>query len=63
MTQATQLIKKLARLKYLSLSKLFGRQVMIYSVDTVEENIRLALYPWLIICRMNLMSMMNFWKK
>ncbi|MBE9229693.1 hypothetical protein IQ264_30275 [Phormidium sp. LEGE 05292] len=44
MTKATWLIKKLAReLKYLSLSELFGRQVMIHSVDTVEDNIRHAL--------------------
>lgn len=34
MTKETQLIKKLAReLKYLSLSELFGRQVMIHTVD------------------------------
>lgn len=44
MTKATWLIKKLAReLKYLSLPELFGRQVMIHSVGTVEDNIRHAL--------------------
>ena len=44
MTKATWLIKKLAReLKYLSLSELFGREVVIHSVDTVEDNIRHAL--------------------
>lgn len=41
MTKATWLIKKLAReLKYLSLSELFGREVVIHSVDTVEDDIR-----------------------
>ena len=44
MTQATRLIKKLAReLKYLPLSELFGRQVMIHHVETVEDDIRRAL--------------------
>lgn len=44
MTKATRLIKKLAReLKYLSLSELFGRQMMIHRVETVEDDIRRAL--------------------
>lgn len=44
MTKANRLIKKLAReLKYLSLSELFGREIVIHSVETVEDNIRRAL--------------------
>ncbi len=44
MTKATELIKKLAiSLKYLSLSELFGRQVRLYSVNTVEYDISHAL--------------------
>lgn len=41
MTKATRLIKKLAtELKYRPLFDLVGRRIIIYSVDTVEDDIR-----------------------